>query len=87
MSINTVPKYAPSCPEFSKFLEENWGAAARICDGSKILSLPTLSKYKSGQNRISLEGAIEIERQTSGVFRAEKLRPESADLIKFIRNN
>ena len=85
MNKNTVVKYAPSCPEFSAYLAKNRGAAARLSEGSPLLSLPTLSKYKSGTNAISLEGAIEIERLTDGKFLAETLCPHRADLINYLR--
>lgn len=87
MNVNTVAKYQPSCPKFSEYLRKNRGAASEMVAASKILSLPTLSKYKSGTNSISLEGAIEIERLTGGQFKAEHLSPRHADLIRFIRGN
>lgn len=70
---------------FSQWLQGANGRAAALCRNSEILTAALVSKYKTGALQITLESAIEIERQTAGEFRAEVLCPKHADLIKHLR--
>jgi len=71
--------------QFSQWLQSEHGRSASIYKNSKILNAVLVSKYKTGNLQITLESAIEIERQTAGEFRAESLCPKHAELINYLR--
>ena len=79
--MNNNQSHAP----FSQWLQGAHGRSAALCKNSTILNAVLVSKYKTGALQITLESAIEIERQTDGMWRAEVLCPKHADLIDYIR--
>jgi hypothetical protein len=79
--MNKNQSHAP----FSQWLQGAHGRSAALCKNSTILNAVLVSKYKTGVLPITLESAIEIERQTNGKFRAEVLCPKHADLINHLR--
>lgn len=73
--------------DFAKWLQAENGRAAALCRKSKILKPAVVSKYKIGDLEIGLRHAIEIERVTNKLFRAEDLCKRHADLILYLRGD
>lgn len=73
--------------DFAKWLQAENGRAAELCRKSKILKPALISKYKNGDLEMGLMHAIEIERATAKLFRAEDLCKRHAELIIYLRES
>jgi hypothetical protein len=70
---------------FAKWLQAENGRAAALSRKSKMLRSALISKFKNGDREIGVMHAIEIERATNRLFRAEDLCARHADLILYLR--
>ncbi len=81
--MNKNQPYEPHA-EFSEWLNY-YGRAEKLCRESEMFVPPIISKLKNGIIPFNLAYAMEIDRLTNGLFKAESLCPKHAALITHLR--